>query len=93
MEDRWERRFEYAVLGLTLLAVPVAAVVVLEVLALPRFDPGSVTTRGIVAAAVLAFAAIALPAYILFGWQSAERTSRADASHDRDRDRDQDRRS
>ena len=85
MENRWGRRLEYAVLGLAFLAIPAAILLFLEVISIPRFDSGSLSGLAIGVAAVLVLAAIALPAYILSGWQSAERAVRGDATSDRNR--------
>ncbi|WP_339102292.1 hypothetical protein [Haloterrigena salinisoli] len=85
MTTQGSRRLEYAALGLAVLGVPVAAVIVLEVTALARFDPSRVTRWTAVGGALLALAAVALPALLLSGWQSAQRSAREDATRERRR--------
>lgn len=85
MEDRRGRGrgLEAAALVLAVVAIPLTAFVVLEVVA--GFDPIRVTRRTAVAGLLLAIGAIALPAVILSRWQSARRSIREDATRDRRR--------
>ncbi|ADB62146.1 hypothetical protein Htur_3282 [Haloterrigena turkmenica DSM 5511] len=83
MAIQGDRRLEYAALGLAVLVVPVTAVVVLEVTAISRFDPSRITSWAVVGGVLLALAAIALPAVLLTGWQSAQRTAREETTRDR----------
>lgn len=84
MDDRWSQYLEYAVLVGTLVFAAVAAVVVLEVTTVDALDADSLPRWTVVAGLVLLGGAIALPAYILVGWQSTQE-GRAEATRERRR--------
>ncbi|ELZ19806.1 hypothetical protein C477_07503 [Haloterrigena salina JCM 13891] len=85
MDTQWDRRLEYAALLLAFVVVPIAAVVILRVTAIPRFDPSRITNWAVVGGVLLAVAAIALPAVLLSGWQSARQSTSGEPPRERRR--------
>lgn len=72
MEARRGRLLEYAVLLCTLVAVPIAAMVVLEVTVTPSLDVSRIPRWTAVAGLLFLIGAITLPAFILSGWLTAQ---------------------
>ncbi|NUB89583.1 hypothetical protein HTZ84_20185 [Haloterrigena sp. SYSU A558-1] len=85
MDTQWDRRLEYAALLLAFVVVPIAAVVILRVTAIPRFDPSRITNWAVGGGVLLAVAAIALPALLLSRWQSARRSTGEEPPRERRR--------
>ncbi|WP_126662194.1 hypothetical protein [Haloterrigena salifodinae] len=85
MDTQWDRRLEYAALLLAFVVVPIVAVIILRVTAIPRFDPSRITNWAVVGGVLLAIAAIALPAVLLTGWQSAQQSTSEEPPRERRR--------
>ncbi|QSX00195.1 hypothetical protein [Haloterrigena alkaliphila] len=85
MADSGTRLIELAVLLFTLVAIGAAAVVVLETVTAPSLDVGHIPRWTAIAGLLLAVVAIALPASILFGWQSAREAAREEGARERRR--------
>ncbi|QRV13683.1 hypothetical protein JMJ58_12035 [Haloterrigena salifodinae] len=85
MDTQWDRRLEYAALLLAFVVVPIVAVIILRVTAIPRFNPSRLTNWAVVGGVLLAIAAIALPAVLLTGWQSAQQPTSEEPPRERRR--------